>query len=137
MRRKKNTMDALQFLREARIRVDEQRYSVYKLVQWPVFPQPVLALLATQGEFTAVALEGSLPDEMVLEEAPGWRLLSFQAVLPFTLTGFLAAITQALSKAETPVFALSSYDTDHILVPNAKLDRALSALEDLGCVIGF
>lgn len=111
--------------------LDANRYSVYRVSRQP--EEKVLAFLEAPGDITAIALEGTLSPEVALEEAPGWRLLSFRLQLPFTLTGFLAVVSQSLAAARVPIFALSGYDSDHLLIPEQHLDQAIRALTGLGC----
>ena len=124
-------MNASEYLRQSEVLLDPNRYSVYRVNRQP--EGDILAFLAAAGDLTAVALEGSLPPDAVLEEAPGWRLLSFRLQLPFSLTGFLAAVSQSLAAARVPIFALSSYDSDHLLIPEQHLEQAIRALSGLGC----
>jgi uncharacterized protein len=62
----------------------------------------------------------------------GWRLLTVRGPMEFTLTGITAAVSGALAAAGVPLFAVSTYDTDHLLVKDADLARATSALRDAG-----
>ncbi|HEX2130776.1 MAG TPA: ACT domain-containing protein [Actinophytocola sp.] len=62
----------------------------------------------------------------------GWRLLSVRGPLDFALTGIMAAIAGELAAAGVSLFAVSTYDTDHVLVKSADLDRALVALREAG-----
>jgi hypothetical protein len=52
--------------------------------------------------------------------------------LAFTLTGIMAAISGALAGAGVSLFALSTYDTDHVLVKATDLERATDALREAG-----
>lgn len=62
----------------------------------------------------------------------GWRLLTVRGPFEFTLTGIMAAMSGALAAAGVPLFALSTFDTDHLLVRADDLDRATAALRDAG-----
>lgn len=62
----------------------------------------------------------------------GWRLLTVRGPLEFTLTGIMAALAGELAAAGVSLFALSTYDTDHLLVKQADLDRAVTALRASG-----
>jgi uncharacterized protein len=62
----------------------------------------------------------------------GWRLLSVRGPLEFTLTGIIAALASELAAAGVALFSLSTFDTDHVLVKAADLDRAVAALEASG-----
>lgn len=61
-----------------------------------------------------------------------WRLLTVRGPLEFTLTGIMAALSGALAAAGVPLFALSTFDTDHLLVRGPDLDRAVAALREAG-----
>lgn len=58
----------------------------------------------------------------------GFRLLTFDAELDFTVTGFIAEISRILAVAEVPILPISSYSRDHLLIRQADLGRALAAL---------
>ncbi|MGW4209797.1 ACT domain-containing protein [Lentzea sp. NPDC004789] len=62
----------------------------------------------------------------------GWRLLTVRGPLEFTLTGIMAALAGELAAAGVSLFALSSYDTDHLLVKHSDLGRAVLALRAAG-----
>ncbi|MQA07206.1 MAG: ACT domain-containing protein [Pseudonocardiaceae bacterium] len=62
----------------------------------------------------------------------GWRVFTVRGPLEFTLTGILAALTGELAAAGVPLFTVSSFDTDHILVKADDLDRATNALREAG-----
>jgi hypothetical protein len=62
----------------------------------------------------------------------GWRLLTVSGPLEFTLTGIMAALSGALAAAGVPLFAMSTFDTDHLLVRDDDLVRASQALRDAG-----
>src|SRR6056297_1023302 len=59
---------------------------------------------------------------------PGWVRLMVEGPLDFALTGILASLTAPLADAGVPVFAISSFDTDYVLVKRAHLEPALAAL---------
>ena len=52
--------------------------------------------------------------------------------LDFALTGILARLTAPLAAAGVPVFALSTFDTDYLLVREADVEAAVEALEGAG-----
>lgn len=70
--------------------------------------------------------------EGALAREDGWRALRVEGVLDFSLVGILAGITGALAAAGVPVFALSTYDTDYLLVKEDRLNAALTALKGAG-----
>lgn len=90
------------------------------------------ATLVDRTEITLVQLSSQVDPENVMEEEKNWRILTFEAVLPFELTGFLAAVAEVLAKEGIPIFALSAYSTDHILVKDEQLSAAITSLRQLG-----
>lgn len=60
-----------------------------------------------------------------------FRLITFDVALPHTVVGYLAVICAALAEAQIPVFPYSAFTRDHILVPEALLDKAIQVLERL------
>jgi hypothetical protein len=81
----------------------------------------------TPQELSVVCGEDDLPPSAT-GARPGWRALRVRGPLELSMTGVLAALTAPLAAAEVPVFALSTYDTDYLLVPGADLERAIEAL---------
>ena len=65
-----------------------------------------------------------------------FAMLKVQGPLDFSLTGIMAALTKPLADADISIFAISTYDTDYLLVPEAKLADAVGALRGAGFVIG-
>jgi hypothetical protein len=62
----------------------------------------------------------------------GWRGFRVAGVLDFGLTGVLAGLTTPIATAGVSVFALSTFDTDYVLVREADWARARSVLEKAG-----
>ncbi len=58
----------------------------------------------------------------------GFRMMTFDTVMDFTVVGFLARVTQILAEAGIPVVALSAFSRDHLLVKQTDLAAALKAL---------
>ena len=65
----------------------------------------------------------------------GWSALAVEGPLDFGLTGILAALATCLAEASVPIFAVSTYDTDWILIKRTDLKRAVGALQAAGHVV--
>jgi hypothetical protein len=63
---------------------------------------------------------------------PGWRALQVKGPLDFSLVGILAALATSLAQAGISVFAISTFDTDYLLVKHTELEPAASALRAAG-----
>src|SRR5512144_279535 len=90
----------------------------------------LVSLTRTAAELCVVCREEVVPQRARVER--GWRALRVAGPLEFALTGVLASLAQPLSDAGISVFAVSTYDTDYLLVRDVALDRAVQALEAAG-----
>lgn len=64
-----------------------------------------------------------------------WRALEVVGPLGFSLTGILADISGVLANASVSIFAISTYDTDFILVKEQQIDTAIAALKKDGYMV--
>lgn len=62
----------------------------------------------------------------------GWACYKVEGPLEFSLVGILAGIARALADAGLPIFALSTFDTDYILVKREQVQAAWEALISAG-----
>lgn len=90
----------------------------------------VVSVTRTDAELSLVVDEASVPEGVTAER--GWRALAVRGPLDFGLTGVLASLAAPLADAGVPVFVLSTYDTDWILVQEARLAAAVASLRDVG-----
>jgi len=88
----------------------------------------------TAEELSIVCEEIFLPADVRAER--GFRILKIEGPLNFSLTGILLAVASPLADAGISIFALSTFDTDYVLVPSANLEKAVAALEAAGHLIG-
>ncbi len=88
------------------------------------------AVTRTREELSLVCRQEQVPDGVTCQ--PGWRCWQVAGPLDFGLTGVLASLATPLAEAGVPIFALSTFDTDYLLVPDASLDAAQAALRNSG-----
>lgn len=86
----------------------------------------VSSVTRTPLELSIVCEEGNVPAEIQAEK--GWRCLMVEGPLAFTEVGILASLTRPLAASGISVFAISTFDTDYLLVKEASLNQAISAL---------
>lgn len=91
---------------------------------------PIAAVARTPAELSIVCSASAVPPD-VRAQVP-WRALEVAGPLDFGLTGVLHALSAPLAAAGISVFAVSTYDTDYVLVRAADLDRASAALRSAG-----
>ena len=85
----------------------------------------------TDEEISLVCPTESVPAG-TLEREDGWRAFRIEGELDFLLVGILAQVSSALAEAGVPIFAVSTCNTDYVLVKAEHLARALEALVDAG-----
>jgi len=88
--------------------------------------------LSVTGREVSFVCETSRAPAAALQSEKGFRAFEVMGQLDFSLTGIIAGITSALSKARVGVFVVSTFDTDYILVRDKKLEAAIDALVGAG-----
>ncbi|MBZ9713462.1 ACT domain-containing protein [Deinococcus multiflagellatus] len=109
------------------------RYAVVQLP--PDAPLPPLAgafwsLTRTADELSLVCAEAEVPPGSTA--ADGWVAFKLHGPFPFHLTGILASVLNPLRDVEVGIFALSTFDTDYVLVKQAQQPEATAALRAAG-----
>lgn len=113
----------------------EETFSIYRLAPDASLPEAVsecdfYSLSKTTEELSLVC-----PEHLAVKSdksSPDWKCLKVAGPLDFKLTGILAGITEVLAKEKLSVFAISTFDTDYILIKKQDLTPAISALERTG-----
>ncbi|NDG83499.1 MAG: ACT domain-containing protein [Proteobacteria bacterium] len=100
-------------------------------------PVPAWATAGSFWSITGTADELSIVCESVRVPAgvtsnPNWRALMVQGPLDFSLTGILSALAAPLATAGISIFAVSTFDTDSLLVKELDYERAISILISSG-----
>lgn len=91
---------------------------------------PFFAITRTADELSVVCRQDAVPEGINCER--GWRCLRVAGTIPFSVVGVLASLTAPLAEAGVSVFAVSTFDTDYLLVKAADLERAVQALRGQG-----
>jgi hypothetical protein len=63
---------------------------------------------------------------------PGWSCIKVIGPVDFAVTGLLADLSRLLADAGISIFALSTFDTDYLLVPENRIDEAVTVLRRAG-----
>ena len=95
-----------------------------------VLNNPFYSITRTGDELSLV-----LPDTVEIESDKsdsGWVCFKVEGPLDFGLVGILAGISSTLAKAGVTIFALSTFDTDYILVKREQVKAAKEALVSTG-----
>ncbi len=101
-----------------------------EIPQWAWESKAFLSVTYTTDELSIVCPGSSVPADVRCEK--GWVAIKVRGPLDFSLTGILAALASPLAADGIPIFALSTFDTDYVLVKEQDLLRAKKALERAG-----
>ena len=98
--------------------------------QWVLESRGLLSITYTSDELSLVCLEEMVPGGV--QYRGSWRAIKVQGPLDFSLTGILVALAAPLAEANIPIFALSTFDTDYLLLQDEHLRQAEEVLERNG-----
>jgi hypothetical protein len=112
--------------------------SLYAIVR--LGPDADLPEWASRGEFTSITRTGDeLSIVCPIEQLPAdaspphrWICLKLQGPFPFSQTGVLLSFIEPLSSKGIPIFAISTFDTDYVLVQEEWASAALAELQSAG-----
>ncbi len=104
------------------------------LPRWALSEGALTSITRTADELSIVCGESAVPDDVRCEK--GWRCVKILGPLPFSMTGVLASLVGPLAEAKISVFALSTYDTDYVLIKAERLQDAIRVLRLSGHEIG-
>lgn len=92
-----------------------------------VYKQEFYSITKTDEELSIVLDEGIEIQSNIVEN--NWRAIKIVGTLDFALIGILSKISTILAQSEISIFAISTYNTDYILVKADKLEKAIKVLE--------
>lgn len=91
------------------------------------------SLTNTSEEVSLVCPMETIPTDVNADR--DWSCFKLQGPFPFDLVGILNSVTIPLAQAQIGIFAISTYDTDYVLVKKEAISRALSTLKEAGHTI--
>lgn len=91
------------------------------------------SITGTEDETSLVCQEELIPAGCIAEK--GFRALKVQGPLAFELTGILSSLLNPLANDGISIFAISTYDTDYILVKEEVLEQSIAVLTEVATVI--
>ena len=97
--------------------------------EWAIGPG-FSCVTRTAEELSIVCEQGRVPAGVRVET--GWVGLKLEGPFPFAMTGVLTSFLQPLAAAGIPIFAVSTFDTDYVLMKRDKLEKATDALRVAG-----
>ncbi len=112
-----------------------ETFTIHKLSPDASIPEEILksnyySVSKTENELSVVCSE--LIEVKSLQSSKGWKCIKVKGPLDFNLTGILAGISDILAQANISIFAISTFDTDYILVRSQDLPSARNKLRKAG-----
>ncbi|MBX4261975.1 ACT domain-containing protein [Clostridium estertheticum] len=110
-----------------------EKFSVCRLNKNEQIPEWVknssfYSISKTSDELSIVCSQDIIPSNIKCEK--DWRILKVEGPLDFSLIGIISSISTILALKRISIFAVSTYDTDYILVKNKDIDNTILALSN-------
>lgn len=122
-------------MRKLKLSLLPERLSVCRLApdasvpQW-AFAAPFWSITRTQEELSLVVPDELVPQDWKAER--GWWAIKVLGPIDWSLTGVLNAVSVPLAQGDVPILAISTYDTDYVLVRDGDLKKARQILASHG-----
>jgi uncharacterized protein len=110
-------------------------FAVCRLPAGAPMPRPsetdsFLSITRTSDELSIVCAPNHVPENAKCESP--WTCFKLEGPFPFNLNGVLESFLDPLASAEIPIFAVSTFDTDYVLVKEGLVSAALRVLQEAG-----
>jgi hypothetical protein len=120
-----------------KLRTLPDSYAVVRLHPGAELPEwvdigPFRSVTRTEQEVSVVCRDHDVPEGESVDR--GWTVLEVMGPLSFSLSGVVASLVVPLAEADLPIFVISTFESDYVLVRSADLGRAADALEAAGHV---
>ena len=103
-----------------------------QLPEWVSRPRNfgILATIWTPDEVTVVCTQEDIPHGT--KSSCGWHCFRVEGTLDFGVVGVIARLSELLAQAEIPIFVISTYNTDYVLIPGRQQQTAAKVLQNAG-----
>ena len=122
--------------RSLSLQVLDARFAIVRLPAnaglpwWAANSEELLSFTRTDGETSVVCETRRVPEGARAEV--GFRALRVEGTMSFEATGVLVALAGPLATAGVPIFVISTFDTDYVLVRENAIATAIEALREAG-----
>ena len=90
----------------------------------------IFSITKTNEELSIVCVQTKPPTDLKAER--DWRCFRVKGTLDFGLTGVLASLANPLAQAAISIFAISTFDTDYLMVKQSSFEKAVTVLSKAG-----
>ena len=112
-----------------------ETFTIHKFSPDASIPEKILksnyySVSKTENELSLVCAQ--IIEVQSLQSSKGWKCIKVKGPLEFNLTGILAGISDILTRGYISIFAISTFNTDYILVRTHDLSSATTTLRQAG-----
>ncbi len=101
----------------------------FGIPDWAIKGKDFFSITKTIDELSIVCLEGNVPNNSNdIKVEKGWKCFKVEGPLDFGMTGILSSLTMPLAEAKISIFAISTFDTDYIMIKKENLQNAIAVL---------
>ncbi|MDU1905408.1 MAG: ACT domain-containing protein [Dysgonomonas sp.] len=113
------------------LEIINKKFAVCKLqkIENINFNDEYLFIGKTSDEISLVCEESSIPWDYI-EKEEGWQAFKIEGTLDFSLVGILAKISTLLAENNISIFAISTYNTDYILIKKENFQNAITIMSN-------
>lgn len=90
------------------------------------------SITRTNEELSIVCPTSNVPDSILKDVEHDWKCIKVEGVLDFALTGILSSLANPLAENNISIFAISTFNTDYLLIKVDSIEKAKSVLENAG-----
>ncbi|WP_077618234.1 ACT domain-containing protein [Bacillus sinesaloumensis] len=123
------------------LKILDLTFSVVKLPPTETLPlwalnSHVFSITRTDEELSIVCSSECIPmNESFIDVEDDWKCIKVEGVLDFSLTGILSSLANPLAENNISIFAISTYNTDYLLIKSHSIEKAKVVLENEGHII--
>lgn len=86
----------------------------------------------TADELSIVCKQSEIESDDNIRIDRDWRIFRINGMLDLSMTGIIAGVSELLSEDRIPIFVISTFDTDYMLVKNENMNRTITLLQNEG-----
>ncbi|HAV22726.1 MAG: hypothetical protein A2X67_04750 [Ignavibacteria bacterium GWA2_55_11] len=122
-------------LKKLKLHLLEEKFTVSKLPVFSELPHIIASgelcfSMRTDEELTVITPDFMAPNNV--QQEPGWRCIRIDGQIPFQAVGVLLSLIKPLADTGIPIFAVSTFNTDYVFLPDQTIIHAVQALQHAG-----
>ena len=117
-----------------KLKISSCKYSIIQLAkdskipEWININDNLFSITRTSEELSIVYKSSSIPKNKNIEQNRNWIIIKIEEILDLSLVGILYSISKVLKQYNIPMFTISTYNTDYILIKKNDKRKAIKCL---------